>query len=140
MAFTFRPGGADQGRPGWFITAGAEERNPQVRKARRGKNGPSAAVGDVTGSGRASVASSNPNGEYRLLIGCRTSSSAVEQRELRSLGRRSSSNREGASRAPQTDAPERSSERSGTTVRLLETRSSNRGRENDERFRERDQP
>ena len=67
-------------------------------------------------------------------------SSAVEKRELRRLGRRSSSNREGASGAAQTDAPERSSGCSGTTARELETRTLNLGRENDERLRERNQP
>ena len=52
-----------------------------------------------------------------------TPSSADERQEARNLGRRSSSIREGASGAPQTDAPGRSSGRSDTTARTLETRS-----------------
>ena len=69
-----------------------------------------------------------------------TSSSAVEQREVRSLERCSSSNREGASVVPQTDARERSSAGSDATARKLETRSSSRDRENDGRLREGDRP
>ena len=66
--------------------------------------------------------------------------SAVERQEVRILGQRSSSIREEALGAPQTDAPERSSGRSDTTARSLDTRSSNQGRENIERHRKRDRP
>ena len=61
----------------------------------------------------------------------------VERQDARILERRSSSIRE-ASRAPPTDVPERSSVRSDTTARPLETRSSSRGRENVERLRDQD--
>ena len=47
------------------------EGNLQVREARSGKDGLSTAVSVVTGSGRASVASSNYNCGYRLLADCR---------------------------------------------------------------------
>ena len=66
-----------------------------------------------------------------------TPSLAVEQREVRSLGRRSSSKRR-ASGASQTDVPERSSGRSETMAHKSEKRSSNRGRENEGRLREGD--
>ena len=46
-------------------------KNRQVRESSRGKNGPSAAVSDVTGNDLASVGSSDLNSGYRTLAGGR---------------------------------------------------------------------
>ena len=117
-----------------------EEGNRQVRETCRGKTArlQPYASSPIT-AGRRSVPRTLTAGIVYSPVAV-TPPPATEQRELRILERRSSSNRERASGTPPTDVPEKSSGRSDTTARLQETRSSNRVRESDGRPCECDRP